>query len=75
MSVNRYFNVFGLQGWRLDCQPQGLNIWGVITILLPAYIRAAGNGDSELQWQYENDRYVNMAGYTDTFNDGLDSTA
>ncbi|STG51250.1 PapC protein [Escherichia coli] len=58
----------------MDCQPQGLNIWGVITI--PAYLRISvplGTGTASYSGSMSNDRYVNMAGYTDTFNDGLDS--
>ena len=45
VSVNRYFNVFGPQGVAVGLSASRSK--------LPAYIRAAGDGDSELQWQYE----------------------
>ncbi|EFB4484598.1 FimD/PapC N-terminal domain-containing protein [Escherichia coli] len=41
-----------------------------------AYLRISvplGTGTASYSGSMSNDRYVNMAGYTDTFNDGLDS--
>ena len=74
VSVNRYFNVFGLQGVAVGLSASRSKYLGRDND--SAYLRISvplGTGTASYSGSMSNDRYVNMAGYTDTFNDGLDS--
>lgn len=74
VSVNRYFNVFGLQGVAVGLAASRSKYLGRDND--SAYLRISvplGTGTASYSGSMSNDRYVNMAGYTDTFNDGLDS--
>ncbi len=74
VSVNRYFNVFGLQGVAVGLSASRSEYLGRNND--SAYLRISvplGTGTASYSGSMSNDRYVNMAGYTDTFNDGLDS--